>query len=311
MTLVFLSMRMDIVGLQPCREFGVLPPPERGRVGVGVKRGSRFDRIKTNTACARGGAAMRPTWKDGRGKNRELHKSMRQAFAGSPMRCRLTPTRCPMTPTPTLPLSGGGGAPSAWRGPGSIGIIDLTSNRRVGAPAPGGGHLDRLQLGNLQGNDFEHAGKMLCDVGIPESKHSHAALGEPCIALTVPTRGLRMLPAVELRGDLQCRAIEIQDGIARGMLATKSCAIDLRVSQFLPQPPFDISCVTAQPARALGLNFSAIETRTDADPCALLRDPHPDPPPFRGRGRTECVARSRVNRHHQPPSTAFTKSRAA
>src|SRR5688572_27134517 len=38
------------------------------------------------------------------------------------------------------------------------------------------------------------------------------------------------------------------------------------------------------------------------DPYALSYDPHPDPPPFRGRGRTERAAGSRANRHITIPS---------
>src|SRR5688572_27134518 len=84
------------------------------RESVEVERGARFDRSKINSARAGDWAAMRRTWKDGRGANRQMRQSTGRSFS--------TPTLCRMTPTPTLPLSGGGGAPSVPRAPGPTDI---------------------------------------------------------------------------------------------------------------------------------------------------------------------------------------------
>jgi len=112
-------------------------------------------------------------------------------------------------------------------------------------PTPGGGYSTLLQLGDLQGNDLKHTREIFCDVGIPKSQHGHATLTQPLISLTVSRGCFRMLSTVQLDGKLQCRTIEIQNVMTRGMLTAKARAIDLGVSQLVPKPPFDFGHIAS------------------------------------------------------------------
>src|SRR5215471_5729454 len=107
-----------------------------------------------------------------------------------------------------------------------------------------------------------------------------------------------MLPAIQLNGEPQSRTIEIQNEVAGGMLSAEARAVDLRASQFLPEAALGSGRIDAKLAGAVGLDRGAIE--------AGPGDPHPDPPPFRGRERTECAFRSGASSHDQLPFTAFT-----
>src|SRR5438105_7675873 len=107
-----------------------------------------------------------------------------------------------------------------------------------------------------------------------------------------------MLSAVQLNGELERRAVEIQDVIASGMLSAEAGVIDLRAAQFLPQPSFDIGGISTKPAGTLGLYLGPIEAR--GGPYAFTSDPPPPPPPSRGGGGPQQAAPSFVPNHQLP-----------
>ena len=152
----------------------------------------------------------------------------------------------------SLPLKGGGlgwGSPLLLKATVGVGLAlrvrgsKSPSFRRMTTPAPHGNRSLRFQLRNFHGNHFQHARNILYDVGIPKSENRHASLSEPLISLSIPRCRFCVLTAVELDGELKSRTIEIQDVISGRMLPSKACAIDLRVSELLPQPPLDVGNV--------------------------------------------------------------------
>jgi hypothetical protein len=84
-------------------------------------------------------------------------------------------------------------------------------------------------------------------------------LRKPLIAQAVTADGCRVLAAVQLDGEPQRRAVEVQDVVSSRMLATEACAIDLRASQLLPQASFNVRNVLPKFASAFSLDLGSVE----------------------------------------------------
>jgi hypothetical protein len=114
-------------------------------------------------------------------------------------------------------------------------------NTRLASPVFDGCDAPYAQLIDLRGNHFQHASHIFNNVGIPEPEHRHTLLPQPFIAHSIASACLRMLSAVQLNGETQCRAVEVQDIPADGMLSSKLRVADLAVSQPVPELCFHIN----------------------------------------------------------------------
>jgi hypothetical protein len=168
--------------------------------------------------------------------------------------------------------------------------------RRVGvnsggtSPAWDGRHAPQAQLVDLCGNNFQHAIHIFNNVGIPEPKDRHPLSSQPFIAHSIASACLRMLSAVQLNGETQYRAVEVQNITAGRMLSAKLRVGDLAVPQPVPELCFHIGAIAPQLPDALCLHSRPVEPgHVDPHPALTRR-----PPPFRGR-YAELVAPSIIH----------------
>jgi hypothetical protein len=144
-----------------------------------------------------------------------------------------------------------------------------------------------LQFAYLHGDYFEYTIQILCNVGIPEAEHDHAAFAEPAVASSISRlmRRVGVLAAIELDGESQGWAIEIENELTGWMLSTEICA-KLAITQLLPETHLDICIIASKPSCERRLDGSAIEMRLDPHPTRFARRP----PPFMGRCRSPRLA---------------------
>ena len=110
-----------------------------------------------------------------------------------------------------------------------------------------------------------------------------------------------MLPAIQFDGQVNRRRIEIEDAIARDVLAKKANAIDLTQSQVLPEFAFGQRLVAAQLARA---SFHGCVIHHDLDSFRAVQAtrsnlPHPSNPLSRVRG-SKAFSLQNISKSHPP-----------